>query len=226
MRFVENILWTKIPKSNHCAVSTVEAARGFPQSITVRWDLERWGCLLRLLLKVYSSLPTTHCNSTTKKVSAPDTEIGFWLRFQNAKSWFRLYTTKNLGAIFWNYYLLPHTFYHLFEFPAKDSFWNSSGKSVSIRSVMKIWGALLFQNASRYVKSTIGELSWHLNSYQCFITTNDLTFQMLSIPSFNFVSYAYNRYSCNNITTTLIQISCLFYFVFISISKTNRHMMI
>ena len=70
--FFENTFWTKIPKSNHCAVSTVEAARGFPLSITVRWDMERWGCLLRLpLLKVYSSrLPTTHHNSTKKSFSS------------------------------------------------------------------------------------------------------------------------------------------------------------
>ena len=35
---------------------------------------------------------------------------------------------------------------------------------------------------------------------------------------------SYNRYSCNNITTTLIQISCLFYFCFFSI--TNHQVMI
>ena len=90
LRFAENTFWTKILKSNHYAVSTVEAARGFPLSITVRWDMERWGCLLRLLLKVYSSLPTVHHNSTTKKVSAPvpipKLEFGFGSRCQNLVS--------------------------------------------------------------------------------------------------------------------------------------------
>ena len=195
LRFVENTSWTKIPKNNHCAVSTVEAARGFPLSITVRWDMERWGCLLRLLLKVYSSLPTTHHNSTKKKFRLPYRYRNWSLgSVPDAKTWFRSYTTKNLGAIFWNYYLLPLTFYHLFEFPAKDSFWNSSGKSASIRLVMKIWGALLFQYASRYVKSTIGELSWHLNSYQYFMTTNDLNFQIVFLHLIVFLMSTIVRY--------------------------------
>ena len=140
--------------------------------------------LLRLLLKVYSSLPTTHHNSTSKKFRLRyryrNWNLGSVLECQ--KPGFGRTLPRTFGAIFWNYYLLPLTFYHLFEFPAKDSFWNSSGKLASIASirlVMKIWGALIFQYVSRYVKSTIGELSWHLN----FLN---------SISTFNCVSNVYN----------------------------------
>ena len=103
LRFVENTSWTKIPKNNHCAVSTVEAARGFPLSITVRWDMERWGCLLRLDATegIFQSTNYTP-QFNNKKVSAPDTdtEIGVWVRFQMPKPGFGRTLPRTLAPYF------------------------------------------------------------------------------------------------------------------------------
>ena len=110
----------------------------------------------------------------------------------DAKTWFRSYTIKNLGAIFWNYYLLPLTFYHLFEFPAKDSFW-------------KFFREVSFNQVG---DENLGCTTISICKPVCEICYRwvELTFELLSIfydnkwfkfsnsiPAFNCVSNVYNR---------------------------------